>query len=162
MKRRTPLFGAMICAEVVLCFGPLAVMLWVGVLASPIWIRLLFSLTTSPVRVHDPGNMGLIAAVLLLTVVLTGICGIIGLIRVLLLVVTDPSNPKGTRLTLWLFAAGVVALALYDFWVPWPEGIVGVLVFYLLPGASSVHLLYLARRALFPRMLGDANDRAVA
>jgi hypothetical protein len=162
MKQRSPLFGALICAEVVLCFGPLVVMLWLALLVSPIWIRLLVSFVRSPGTIQDPGGLGLTAVVLLLTVVLTGVCGVVGLIRTVLLILKDPSNPKRTRLTLWLFLAGVIALSLYNFWVPWPDGIVGVLVFYLLPGASSIHLLYLARRALFPRMLGGASDRVVA
>jgi len=161
MKQRSGLFGALICAEVVLCFGSLVVMLWLGLLVSPLWVRLLFSYLSSPLHVQA-GDVGLIAVVLLLTVVVTGICGIIGLARIVLLILREPSNPKRTGVTLWLFVAGVIALSLWNFWVPWPEGVVAVLVFYLLPGASSVHLLYLARRALFPRMFGGANDRVVA
>jgi hypothetical protein len=148
--------GVLIVAEVVLSFAWLVVMLMFGLLLLPVWVGILAS--ASPA---SASGIDLLATVVCILAVLFGVCGVIGVVRVLLIVLCPPVKPKRVRLTLTLIAMGTLALILYNTWFGVPDTVFDALLSFLLPVASTAHLLFLGRRTLFGEALG-ANRRIAA
>jgi len=144
-RREIPRWALWLVA--VVCFGPLTLTWLLGVLVTPIWIAMLTALLAEPERfAHDPdANIWVVA--LPIGLVIGGLIGLIGLIRVLTLSRRD--RPKSHR----LFTVGMVAVGLVTaltFEQPFVEGgafdlsaVISVpgLVYVVLPFMGSAWLL---------------------
>jgi hypothetical protein len=141
--------------EAAVCFGPLAAMLSFGVLLFPLWTGMLLMHLSGAIAVHDPD--GLLAWHLLwpMLVVASGVIGLVGLFRVLLLLSREARETRGRALTLWMVLIGWSALISLNFqegeWLSLHEEPIAALVCWALPAFCSAHVLYLARRPLFGR-----------
>jgi len=140
----------------VVCFGPLTLTWLLGVLMTPIWIGMLTALLVEPERfAHDPSATPWIVA-LPIGLVIGGLIGLIGLVRVL--TVSRRERPKSHRLfTTGMVAVGLVTMLLFN--RPFVEGgiaelsdVVSVsgLVYFVLPFAGATWLLRNSWMFLFP------------
>ena len=137
--------------EALVCFGPIGLVLLLGVIFLPAWVSMLLAyfsdaessgLTEGPWVVIRP-----------MLVVIGGVIGLIGLVRVLVLLSSQRAKPGGRRLTLAMVAIGISALLLFHWMgggIP-PLGVDAVpalLVYWILPAIGIVHFLFLAREPL--------------
>jgi hypothetical protein len=137
--------------ELLVCFAPAVAFLAIGVLMLPIWVGMLgASIFKVEYRSAISGIEG-VAVVASILAVLGGIIGLVGLLRVMRLLL-KPDAPtvitSRTRLYVVVGVATPVLLAIVFFWRDiWP------LVFLsVLPIAASLHIVFLARKALFPAL----------
>jgi hypothetical protein len=129
----------LVIVEAIVCFGPLVLLLFLGVLAAPFWIIVLAGglPTTTPQasawEVFEPlllVGFGLIGIVVLACVVLEIVCNMRWF---------DP------RVRAAFAAPGILAVLLVN-WPLLPIDIWGLLIYFVLPVGGSVHLLWLASR----------------
>lgn len=130
------------------CFGPLAGVLFLGVLILPMWIGMLVALLAEPERfAHDP-SVTIWVFVWPIGLVISGLCGLVGLVRVLSL--PRPERPKSHRVfTIAMVAVGITALLIFDLPIAvglltdFSEGVpVGAIAVYIvLPFAGAAWLL---------------------
>jgi len=95
------------------CFGPLTLTWLLGLLMTPMWIGMLIALLAKPERfAHDPGaTPGVVG--LPIGLVIAGLIGLVGLVRVLTL---PPERPESHRLyTIGMVAVGLAALLVFHF-----------------------------------------------
>ena len=134
----TPRAKALVMVEVLICFGPVSVLLILGLLI------VLVSLVMDPS--HAAGNLDGLA------MVIGGILGLIGL-GALLRTVFSGKPPRMSRRVILVFTAlGMASL------LPLVIGSVDILwwrLIGLLPMLAAAHLIYLARANLFGVRPGD-------
>lgn len=149
----TRVSSTLLWIEAVVCFGPLASVLALGVLIFPVWIGMLaaaLSATLIGVPVIYDSGVSIWHVLLPMTLVVAGVIGLAGLFRVLLELSQNehPARPSpGTAIMVLVGLVGLVALNLYDR----PSNLAALLVYTLLPGICTLHVLYLARALLVPR-----------
>jgi len=102
----------------VVCFGPLTLTWLLGVLMTPIWLAMLTALLAEPERfAHDP-NANIWVLALPIGLVIGGLIGLIGVIRVLTL---SRERPKSHRFfTIGMVAVGLVTALTFN--QPYGEG----------------------------------------
>jgi hypothetical protein len=88
----------------VVCFGPLAVVLLLGVLVLPFWVGMLVAQVTEPERFAHDLSGSIWHFVWPIGLVISGLIGITGLVRVLAL--SRRERPKSHR----VFTIGMVAV----------------------------------------------------
>jgi len=146
--------------EALVCFGPIGLVLLLGVIFLPAWVSMLLSyfsdakssgLTEGPWVVIRP-----------MLVVIGGVIGLIGLVRVLILLSGKRAKPESRRLTLAMVAIGISALLLFHWMgggIP-PLGVEtlpALMVYWILPAIGIVHFLFLARGPLLRGFWGRAD-----
>ena len=135
--------------EVLVCFAPSVVFLTIGALMLPIWVGMLgAAIFKAEYHSAISGIEGL-AVVASILAVIGGFIGLVGLLRVMrVLLKPDATAPVTARTRLYVFigVATPVLLAAVFFW----RDIRPLMFLSVLPIAASVHIVYLARRALFP------------
>jgi hypothetical protein len=109
-RREMPRWALWLVA--VVCFGPLTLTWLLGVLMTPMWIGMLAVLLVEPERfAHDPSATPWVVA-LPIGLVIGGLVGLIGLVRVLTL--SRRERPKSHRIfTLGMVAVGLVTLLVF-------------------------------------------------
>ncbi len=120
--------------EMVVCFGPMTVMLMIGTLLVPIQVIALFA---EPLLWEGPAEViGLV------------LCGSIGLVTLLLLL-DKIFDKTATVRRPWLVLAGAIVgmLALIE---PLTSPSVGWRILAAMPLVAGLHVLFLGRRLLFP------------
>ena len=87
-----------------------------------------------------------------MTFVLGGVIGLVGLIRMLAVLSGGERPFPRSRLTAAMILIGLIALVSFNLYGGnLPGNFVALLVYYVLPGIGSIHLLYLGREIWFPR-----------
>jgi hypothetical protein len=129
----------------VVCFGPLTLVLLLGVLALPLWFGMLVAFLAEPARhAHE----SIWTVVWPIAYVISGLIGLAGLIRVLAL--PRRERPKSHRiLTIGMVGVGLIALAIFDLSIvigtvsDFPEDmpVAALLVYVVLPFTGAVWLL---------------------
>jgi hypothetical protein len=137
------------------CFGPLTLVLLLGVLMLPLWFAMLTDLLMQPEHyAHDPGaTVQNVARPI--AYVLCGLVGLTGLVRVLTL--SRGTRPRSHRyFTIGMIATGLAALLVFDVGrivraiAEFPDGILdaATLVYVVLPLTGAVCLLAMTWRQL--------------
>ena len=135
--------------ELVICFAPAVAFLAIGIVMLPIWVGMLgAAIFKAEYRNAIAGIEG-VAVVASILAVVGGIIGLVGLLRVMRLLL-KPDAPATvtarTRLYVLIGVATPILLAIVFFWRDiWPMVFVSGL-----PILASLHIVYLARKALFP------------
>ena len=132
----------MVVIEVFVCFGPLLLLLLLGLLLVPFWLMGITTQLASPWDFFYP-----------LFLILFGMLGVVALISIVL-EITWGKQWFSARLRKGLFVPGLIGVLMFNWpWLPtllagemtvdaiWP-----LLIYFLLPVASSIHLLWLASR----------------
>jgi len=137
--------------ELLVCFSPAVVFLAMGILMLPIWVGTLgAAIFKVEYRSAISGIEGMAVVASILAVV-GGIVGLVGLLRVMrLLLKPDAPNVITSRTRLYVFVgvATPVFLAIVFFW----RDIRPLVFLSVLPIAASLHIVFLARKALFPAL----------
>jgi hypothetical protein len=136
-------FKVLLFVEAVVCFGPAALFLPIGVMMVPLQIFVLF-------RTSEPWE----GPLWLIGMVTGGLAGMIALCFVLAKL-WDNSRIERPRLVLLGTAMGVAALVSYAGGVP--DSPVGAVVLGL-PLLATAHILFLARDLLCHCSLGSDSD----
>jgi hypothetical protein len=130
----------------IVCFGPLALIVLLGVFALPLWIGMAGAYLAEPERFSSELSGSLGDVVWPIALVVSGLIGLAGLLRVL--TISRRSRPKSTRVvTIGMVAVGLVALAIFDFSVlvgvgsDLVESIPGIAVYMVLPFAGAAWLV---------------------
>ena len=147
------LSNALLILEALICFGPIAGVMLLGAFFLPLWLNMLIAYWTETVVPFDPEGSLPWDFIWPMVVVMAGIIGMIGLARVMSIVLRSEPRPQGRKMTIVLVAIGLGGLTLFNvalggispFKAP-----VASLIYWILPGLGSAHLLYLARDSLFP------------
>lgn len=146
--------------EAVICFGPLAFVVLLGAFIFPFWIMTLVAAMIGTGPWVDGAGRTMWDFVRSMSFVSAGIVGLIGLVRVLLVLSRNDHPPRRSTATVAMVLIGLLALVSFHFY----RGHVGrnltsFLVYFLLPGVGSVHLLYLARGLWLPsqKPRGDSH-----
>jgi hypothetical protein len=137
--------------ELLVCFTPAVAFLAIGVLMLPIWVGMIgAAIFKVEYRSAMSGIEGIAIVVSILAVV-GGIIGLIGLLRVMRLLL-KPDAPavvtSRTRLYVYVGVATPVIMAIVFFW----RDIRPLVFLSVLPIAASLHIVFLARKALFPAL----------
>ena len=131
----------------VVCFGPLALLWFLGVVMLPLWVAMLAVQLAEPERfAHDSAPIW--AGVSPIAYVCAGFIGLVGLVRVLTL--PRRERPKSHRyFTIAMVAVGLAAVLIFEF--PWftgdpvdfiePANLAAFLVYFALPVTGTVWLL---------------------
>jgi hypothetical protein len=139
--------------EAVVCFGPLTVVLFFGVLIFPVWTAMLMAYALGSFDPVQDGPLPMPWVVIWpMTLVACGLLGLLGLARTLWILSAGVQVPKwrvGTLVMLGVGMLAVVALNLYDADNPLDDPI-EFLALFGLPVMGALHLAYLARHQLFP------------
>ena len=139
MDRTRLIFCGAVCLEVAVCFAFPAVVLLYGLMLLPLFIAGLMRELTAPTALW-----------VLMAMTVLGAGGIFGVVRVLVLLCRRKHDPR-RWLTVAALACGVAASLVYASGVGAhraPAFTLLLLVVYL-PVACTLHLVYLARHALF-------------
>jgi len=148
----------------VVCFGPLAVVLLLGVLVLPFWVGMLVAQVTEPERFAHDLSGSIWHFVWPIGLVIAGLIGITGLVRVLTL--SRRERPKSHRVfTIGMVAVGLAALMIFDLPIAigvlsdFSEGIpvAGIAIYMLLPFAGAAWLLFKSWRFLLAVPVGDRS-----
>ena len=150
------------------CFGPLALVLLLGVIALPLWFGMIAVQLAEPERFPHESSEVLVGTVWPILLVVSGIIGLIGLLRVLTL--PRRGRPTSSRvLTVGMIAVGLIALAVFDLGIvagvlsDFSAGIpiAGIVVYIALPFAGAAWLLSKSWKYLFagPSPRGSHNNR---
>jgi hypothetical protein len=139
----------LVVIEALICFGPLLFLLCFGFLFTPLWIAglTLDVPTAEPVPAWD--------FVYPLLLIVLGALGTLALLFVLLEIASG-KRLFSTRTRTWLFLPGLAAVLLFNW--PWVQTLLAgemtldaiwpILIYFVLPIAGSIHLLWLAARRL--------------
>lgn len=137
-------------AEVIVCFGPLAVFLLIGAATLPLSLpEFVSALFTPPQAGHDDVPLWALAAPIV--AVIGGGCGLFALLAVVQALYAQRQTlayPRNAVLAM-MIAGWVTLLAIGVFGSTDAEHAGSRLLFFWLPMLSSVHILFLARRLLF-------------
>jgi hypothetical protein len=147
-RRRSTTF---LWIEALICFGPLAFVVLLGTLIFPFWIMTLAAAITGAGPWVDGAGRTMWDFVRSMSFVTAGIIGLIGLVRVLLVLSRNEHPPRRSKATVVMVLVGLLALVSFHLY----RGHVGrnpmsFLVYFLLPGIGSAHLLYLTRALWLP------------
>ena len=136
-------FKVLLLVEALICFGPAAVFLPIGIMMVPLQISALIREPS-----HWQGPLWLIGLV---------VCGVAGMtaLFVVLLKLWDNSTIKRPLPVLVATAMGVVGLVSYTGGVPDSAAWAIVLA---LPLLATAHILFLARNLLLHSCFGSGND----
>jgi len=129
--------------EAAICFGPIAFVVSLGLLIFPVWTAMLLGATVGTLGWVDGAGITMWEVVRAMTLVLAGTTGLIGLIRVLFVLSSNENRPGSSRATAIMIAIGLVALVSFNLVDP-PRNTASIVVYVLLPGIGSLHLLCLA------------------
>jgi hypothetical protein len=144
-----PISRGLLILEVLVCFGPGVAFLAVGVLMLPVWVGMLgFAVFDAEYRdtVSGVEHLSVVASIL---AVIGGLIGLLGLLRVLSFLMnplTTATLTTRTRLYVLIGVATPVLVAGAFFW----RDIRPLVFLCVLPIFASAHIIYLARKALFP------------
>jgi hypothetical protein len=133
----------------VVCFGPLALILLMGLLAVPVWVAMIAMHLTEPERFSNDVSGTIWDGVWPIVLVVCGLLGIVGLFRSLALLRHDASalSKSATRA---MVIAGLTALLVFDLLVlvpglfsePMEESpVVGLLIYVVLPFFGAAYVL---------------------
>jgi hypothetical protein len=129
------------------CFGPLALLWFLGVVMLPIWVAIVGVQLAEPERfAHDSATIW--DSVSPIAYVCAGFIGLVGLVRVLTL--PGRERPKSHRyFTIGMVAVGLTAVLIFEF--PWftgdladffePANLAAFLVYFALPVTGTVWVL---------------------
>jgi hypothetical protein len=135
--------------EMLVCFAPAVAFLAMGIFMLPIWVGMLgAAIFKAEYRSAMSGIEGVAVVVSILAVV-GGIIGLVGLLRIVsLLFSPDVPATVSRRIRVYVFVgiATPIVLAIVFFW----RDIRLLFFLSVLPIVASMHILYLARKALFP------------
>ena len=124
----------LIAIEVMICFGPAAILWCLGLMFAPLWVL--------------SGSEPDLEAIAILAMVVGGAFGIVSLLAVLDGLVAQRPPKLSTRVTIVFSVVGAAALLPLVFgFFPFP----GARVIGLLPIIGMLNLLYLSRVTMFPR-----------
>jgi hypothetical protein len=129
----------LVIVEALVCFGPLVLILFLGVLAAPFWIGVLargLPTTTPQASVWE--------VLVPLLLVGFGLIGVVALICGVVEIVCD-RRWFSSRVRAAFAAPGILAVLLVN-WPLVPIDIWGLLIYFVLPIGASIHLLWLASR----------------
>lgn len=151
-----PVYRAILCVEIAVCFGAAVVVLAMGVVMLPIWVssagvELLARLGVVAVLDSGPGSW---VGALPIVAVATGAIGFAGIARVIHFVLGLSDALRSPYRTLGMISAGGIGLCLYIGFVQPTNPLAEPLEFAalcVLPVMCTLHLLYLARHRLFRR-----------
>ena len=149
MKRATRNVALWIGAAI--CFGPLVFVLFLGAFLFPVWIGMIVAALSGAVDWVDGAGTSMWPVVISIAFYLGGIVGVFGLFRVLITLSRDERPLHWSRVTTATVVTGLLTLILlniYDGGLP--GNLAAWLVYYILPGIGSGHLLYLSREAWMP------------
>jgi hypothetical protein len=140
--------------EIVICLGPVVVMLATGVVLFPMWAFMLLFLATNPEK-FVAGSGGVLGVGISIVLSLLGILGVIAIIRLYRLMWQRSPAASSRKVTLALTCAGLVALLSFNV----IDGNLGLeaiaarpwifLFFFALPLICAGHVLYVLRERLF-------------
>ena len=134
----------LIVVEVMICFGPMSLVLLLGLVIAPMQLQFLFTL-------EGEGRLG---SLILLASVGAGMAGLVALTNVLLWILGPSSTFLGRRWT-WLgILLGILPISMYAFG---PVDSIGWRVAGVLPLVCTLHLSYLARAFLFSGQKAGVN-----
>jgi hypothetical protein len=146
VARMTTFHRALLCVEVLICFGPVLLLLLLGLMASPIWIATVAGESIAPDASAWDGAWPLAA-------VTCGVLGLWSMVRLLRLLMAE--SLTGHNPTTWaLLCAGLGGLLLFSVVAgPLPvaldpEAWLALTLYFLLPVACAGHLVFLARKKL--------------
>lgn len=152
--------------EALVCFGPIGLVLLLGIIILPFWANMLASYLSGAVEPFDPDERMPWDGIWPIVVVICGVIGFVGLMRVLMLLSRGPGKSTGTRLTLAMVVIGIAGLVLFH-WrgggVPplSAEAVPVLLMYWILPAIGTAHFLYLARHSLFPSLWRAPHDNGL-
>jgi len=156
------LFVTLLWIEAAVCFGPLFLVLLLGVMFFPLWASMVISGLIGTVPWEDGAGATMWDAVWPMIFVLCGLVGVIGLVRTLLVLSRKERPLRRSLTTVMMIAVGLLGLISFDVrGGGFPSAIPALLVYYVLPGIGSAHLLYLAREVWLPtktEFSGDARN----
>jgi hypothetical protein len=149
------------CVVATACFSLLLLVLALGVLALPMWVSMLVAKIAQPERfaVDEP----IWPIVLSIIEVLSGVAGILGLLRTLALL-RKRAAVQSRRLTGLMVATGLVGLSVFN-WVVFIPGIftdddvpwMALAVYVALPYLGAACLVYATRDELFGAWRSSAD-----
>lgn len=140
--------------EIIICLGPVLVMLATGVVLFPMWVVMLLLFATNPDK-FVAGSGGVLAVATSIVLSVLGILGAIAVIRLYRLTWQLSPTAASRKVTLALTCAGLVALLSFNVIDgnlspravaarPWI-----FLFFFALPLICAGHVLHLVRAKLF-------------
>lgn len=133
----------------IVCFAPAVVFLTIGILMLPIWLGMLGA---AIFKAEYRGAMSAIEVFLVVASILAVVGGIIGLVglRRIMSLLLNPEAPAvvsaRTRVYVFIGIATPILLATLFLW----RDLRFLFFVCVLPTAASLHVVYLARKALFP------------
>lgn len=139
-----------VLVECLLCFFVVGSSALLGLLLVPMWIGMVVNYDAALVA---PQNEGMRYYPLLTAAqVLLGVIGLIGIARVAYIAVKGTADRHWRTLTLMAVAAGMISVVSFLSVVGWVnvfnEPFI-LLSHFILPIGGALHLMYMARRALF-------------
>ena len=143
--------GRFLWIEAAIYFGPLAFVVFLGLLIFPVWISMFASALTGSAPWVDGAGRPMWDVVRSIAFVSAAVIGLVGLIRVLLLL--SGSNLPRQRPTATIVMVAIGVLALISFHVyrgHLGRNLMSFLVYFFLPTIGSIRLLYLARAVWLP------------
>jgi hypothetical protein len=136
----------------VVCFGPLALALTIGLWLVPIWVSRIERYLNGPERLSRGALQALWESVWPIGMEVVGFLGLIGLFRLLALLHHDASVAS-KRVTLAMIIVALTALLAYDLSVSVESWLIGDWAFYvMLPFIGAVWLLFATRKVLLARV----------
>jgi hypothetical protein len=118
-----------------ICFGPLILVWFLGVLLVPVWVGLIIAGVSAPEHFSHESHEAIWPSVSAIAYVFAGGIGLAGLLRVLTL---PRERPKRHRVyTIGIVAVGLAALLLFDL-----PSLNGVLADFLEGGNTTAFLVY--------------------
>ena len=142
---------ALLWVEAIICFGPLVLVLLLGALIFPIWVVMLAAALIGVAPWVDGAGRTMWDVVWPMMFVLGGAIGLAGLVRILVVLSERDRPAQRSTATTIMVLVGLLALASFNLYDGVDtENLAALLVYVLLPGIGSLHLLYLARAVWLP------------
>lgn len=136
--------------EAMVCFAVVGSSALLGLFLVPFWFGLVINYDPALIAPQDEGSR--YYPLLTIAQVVLGVIGLAGVTRVGYLVVEGGADRRWRTATLLALAAGMISVISYVTLIGWLnvfEEPYLLLTLVLLPIGGALHLMYLARRALF-------------
>jgi hypothetical protein len=139
-----------VLVEAMVCFTVVGSAALLGLFLVPFWLGLVLSYDPTLVAPQDEGSR--YYPLLTIAQVVLGVIGLAGVTRVGYLVVKGTADRRWRIATLLAMAAGIISVTSFVTLIGWLnvfEEPYLLLTHLVLPIGGALHLMYLARRALF-------------
>jgi hypothetical protein len=144
--------------EAAVCFGPLAFVVWLGALIFPVWVGMLAAMLFGVVPTVDPAGGSVWHVVAPMGFVLGGVTGLVGLVRVLLALSRREAPLQPSSATSVMLLVGLLTLVSFNLYSGGlPGNTSALMVYVVLPGIGSLHLLFLSRAIWLPSRDGRGS-----